>query len=281
MDLTTIRFRCAVEQDALDVLTLAHRHPAAGEPGIRDADMFALRQFLGWHRLRFGGPPELAEVAAKLAQFVHECGRRQDSGDGPSRPDIDRQLRAAGFRREEGLLSAVTLRRRVASVARVYESAGAGRLHDDEAISRAIALIDASNRREREMMASGAIAQARDRLLASCDDSPVGLRDRALLACWFATGLSFLALLRMDAAALAEAIRQCAETDLREVALDALGQWSGMSALATGPLFRRLRDGGRLGAPMTRSSVQQMVRRRLAWVAPRSRGAAPRGPDPN
>lgn len=269
IDLNSIALRSAVEQDVVEILTPVLQRPAHGEQDIRESDVFALRQFMGWHRLRFGNRPSASEIPEKLARFVHESGRPPEVGDGDhGREEIDQQLIAAGLRRERGVLSVVTLRRRVASIARVFEAAGTVRLRDNDAIATAIALLDADNRRDGQVTAIATSPCVRTGLLATCDATVGGMRDRALLAAWLATGASFSFLLRSDLQPLADAIHRCGDQALREMAIDALTLWSSVSALSTRPLFRRVRPDGRLGAPMSRTAVLQMVSRRLSLVLP-------------
>lgn len=277
-DLEAIALRSAVEQDVVELVTRIARSCTA-IAAISDSDLHAVRQFMGWHRLRFGAAPEAVKLPQKLAQFVDECGRQAHTSAGiEPREALDERLLAAGMRREVGVLSVGTLRRRVASVARVYRAAGVTSLQDDSTVGAAIAALDAANRREARAGASVTSHAVQRALLSTCDNSLAGQRDRAFLACWFAMRSSLTFLLRADLTSIEAEIQSCSDPQARQRALEALARWAATSMQPSGALFRRVRPDGRLGGVMSRSTAQQMISRRSTLAGVNLREPAERLP---
>lgn len=262
IDLKTLALRHAVEQDVVEAVSRARQTMLSG------SDLFALRQFLGWHRLRFGCSPDAAELPHKLALFVRELGRRAEPGaDVQGGEGQDRQLFAVGLKRGARTLSVVTLRRRVASISRVFAPEDGVPLSEHPVVLESIAAAVAQERHAKATSRAGGRAAspaALTALASTCDASRVGMRDRALLAAWAAIGGSLISVLRTSLGELLQSAGRCADIDRREQALEALIAWARLAGIETGPVFRRVRPDGSLGAPMTRSTAEQMIRRRLA-----------------
>ncbi|MGZ5773241.1 hypothetical protein [Ramlibacter sp.] len=271
IDLNTLTFRSAVEQDLSETVSKGQ------QSNLPEPDVFALRQFLGWHRLRFGCRPDAAEMPRKLAQFVSEMGQqpsRSCHASARNPESVDERLLSAGLKRSPGALSLVTLRRRVASIDRILSSPDGEPLGRSRAVLDAVARLSADRRRDKASSRDHGVDASPAALaaaVAGCEDSLVGLRDRAFVSVWAATKLPLLFLLRAGIEELVEALGRCEDQRQCDRARDLLLAWARQAKIKTGPLFRHVRPDGRMGAPMTRSSAEQMIRRRLesARLSPR------------
>lgn len=121
-------------------------------------------------------------------------------------------------------------------------------------------------------------------MLATCDDSLRGVRDRALLLFGWASGgrrrseviaasmentrkvgprvYSFTLL--YSKTNQAGAVRPDSEKPVLDEAADALTAWLQRSGIVSGPIFRRIRRGEKLGEPLADAAVRDIVRRRAA-----------------
>jgi hypothetical protein len=243
---------------------------ARGNLRLRDEDVFGLRQFLGWHRLRYGQDLPSNDIPARMAHFLLEfSASRRDEGT-PEQVDVQESMIAARLLREPGAISLVTLKRRVGTVSRVYALTHPGPLQRDPAVVEALHTITIAQRRGKTGAASSECLlkpEERRRLLATCDDSSVGIRDRALLAAWFGTGESLSVLLRLDRAALLESARRCRDPQERAFVLSAMDAWCARDDLPAGPVFRRIWSMDRVGAPLSPEAARRMLRRRAALAA--------------
>jgi integrase len=123
-------------------------------------------------------------------------------------------------------------------------------------------------------------------MAASCDDTLIGRRDRALLLLGFAAALrrsELVALAVADMAVVAEGIRLTVRrsktdqdaagavigvvrTGTPSCPVAALTAWLAAAGITDGRLFRRVDRHGRIGAALSDQSVALVVKRRAALV---------------
>lgn len=244
----------------------------------------ALRYWFAWHQVRFGEEMRFPVDEVVVAQFLadhaalsdparramfsrsdeargNECNVDARQTEGPLPPDIDQFLVDGGFKSKHGPSSLGTLTARLSALASTHESLD---LKNPCSHIRVRALMA----KVREEYAKHGVAgrsprpftqQSLDAVLATCDDSPIGRRDRALLLfAWEGGGRR-----RSEvASATLENLRRVGPqhyvyvlpgskttrqpagakplTGETAIAMDA---WLEVRGLADGPLFRSIRKG--------------------------------------
>lgn len=237
---------------------------------FREDDIAGLRQFLGWHRLRYGEDLPLADLPPRVALFLRECSVLQQGETQRGRTDAEERLLAAKLLRQSGPISLVTLQRRVTTLSRVYAFASDDPLRRHPEVKDALRSITAAERRRWAGPTRDECAlteRERRRLLSTCDGSSLGVRDRALLQAWFCTGLSLAVLLRLDARSLLDAVGRCQTEACRQPALEAINAWCAWVDLPSGPVFRRIWGTDRIGASLSLDAAKRILRRRSALAA--------------
>lgn len=264
---------------------------AAGESeNTRTAYRTALRYWLAWFGLRYGQPLALPVHPATVLQFVvdHVVPDPADAGGEPQLPTpFARELAAAGFSGAGEPIALNTLALRLAALSRLHRDRGAPSPCDDPAVRTLLAQLRKAHAKAgvTERKKAALDAQRMNQLLATCDGSPLGVRDRALLAFGFATGgrrRSEIA--SADFARLANAgdgyrfhlghsktnqAGQSRPEDVKPVvgeAARALAAWlellDDQGEARTGKIFRRVLKGGRIAGPLTPAAVRLIVQRR-------------------
>jgi integrase len=158
----------------------------------------ALRYWAAWFGLRFGREfqPEgdLPAPPAAVVQFIVDHAQRQASGESlllhELPPDVDQALVSAGVKAALGPMSANTLRHRLAALARLHRSRGLDSPTDHHDVRRLLVAV------RKAYAKRGQLPQSKDaldasllkKMLATCDESPKGIRDKALLYFAFASG---------------------------------------------------------------------------------------------
>jgi integrase len=127
-------------------------------------------------------------------------------------------------------------------------------------------------------------------MLATCDDSLRGVRDRALLLFAWSSGgrrrsevtdatmentrrvapRAYSFTLRRSKTNQTGALRVDSEKPILDEAADALATWISRAGLKHGPIFRRVRRGEKVGEPLAPAAVRDIVRERasLAGLEP-------------
>ncbi|WP_341679380.1 site-specific integrase [Niveibacterium sp. SC-1] len=254
----------------------------------------ALRYWAAWYQLRFGEPIALPVSVSTVLQFVVDHARRSaPSGtlvwELPA--DIDQTLVQGGFKGKRGPMAISTLTHRVAVLSWAHQRSPTlqNPCHDPKVrellrkTRRAYAL-----RGERARGKPALTCVALEALLATCDKSLRGLRDRALLLVGFCSGgrrRSELAALQVEAlrqvgtdafvfelrAHKADGDGRTRPEDMKPVvgqAARALSAWLAAAGLESGPVFRRVYRSGRTGPGLSAESVRDIVmtRTRLAGL---------------
>ncbi|MCW0375132.1 hypothetical protein NB691_001966 [Xanthomonas sacchari] len=153
----------------------------------------ALRYWAGWHAARYGIELALPVPEATVLQFVVDHVQRR-STDGELAwelpPIVDQALVAAGLKAKLGPWTLATVRHRVAVLSTAHRLKQATNPGEQPAIRTVLsrAARAAVKRGERPRKKTAITLPELEALLATCDDSLEGIRDRALLCFGFASG---------------------------------------------------------------------------------------------
>ena len=246
----------------------------------------ASRYWGAWYRLRYGTPIALPLSVACVLQFIIDHAQRTTATGLATElpPAIDRALVAGGYKGKLGPVAHATLTHRIAVMSKAHQLRGfANPCHD-------VQVRELLTRTRRAYAKRGAVPQKKaaltkdllGQLLATCDDSLRGQRDRALLLFAWASGgrrrsevvnAQCHALRRVGPAefiyTLTHSKTNQSGLDLPEnqkpvlgVAGEALAAWLQLSGITEGLIFRRILKGGHLGGPMNPAAVRNIVKAR-------------------
>lgn len=276
--------------DADAVAAIAQFQATGESESTRRGYRQALRYWLAWFQLRYGDQLQLPVHVATVAQFVLDHAESQPGkGDQQLPPSHDAQLVAAGIKARPGALAMATIKHRLAALSRA---------HRDRVLPSPVeeALVRRLLRNVRSTQASNGAAPNQKaaldkallkRLLDTCHQTPIGVRDRALLSFGFATGgrrrceitnADFAFLTRTsDGWTYRVAKSKTNQTgtvrvqDLKPVVGDAaaaLHAWlevlEEQHVERTGRIFRQVLRGGIVGEALSPAAVREIVRRRCA-----------------
>ena len=250
----------------------------------------ALRYWAAWFQGRYGVAISLPVPEAAVVQFVVDhLARRGKAGLAWELPErLDAQLIEAGLKKQPGAFKLNTVVHRVAVLSAAHRAHKASNPCEQPGVRHLLARgrRAAVKRGDRPHKKTAITKTELEALLATCDDSLEGRRDRAILYFGFASGgrrrseiaaADWMDLRRVNATDFIYRLehsktRQAgtsAEADATPdkpvlgragVALDA---WLRAANITTGPLFRRL-WGDRIGPPLSAKAVAAIVQRRAA-----------------
>jgi integrase len=251
----------------------------------------ALRYCAAWYQGRYGQPFVLPLPEAVVIQFiVDHLARRGEVALTWELPSIlDAALVKAGLKQRLGPLKLSTISHRLAVLSKAHQARRAANPCELPAVRHLLARARrAAVKRGERPAKKTAITQAElAAMLATCDGSLAGLRDRALLLFAFASGgrrrsevadadLSDLRQVgeRAFVYHLGHSKTQQAgpsatstpDKPLLGPAADALAAWLAAAQLTEGPIFRRLWR-SRVGDSLSPSSVAAIVQRRAEMAS--------------
>ena len=242
-----------------------------------------------WHTVRYGQDLVLPVATEVVLQFIVDHAQRQtEDGLTHALPSaVDEALVSAGVKAKPGPLAHSTLVHRIAVLSKAHQRMG----WDNPCEGAAVRTLLGTMRRayaQRGDLAKKKAALTKDplaALLATCDDSLKGLRDRALLLFAWASGgrrrseiteARVEQLRRIGPGEFVYELRHSKTNrsgqDLPEnhkpvvgAAGQALQDWLTAAHLQDGPLFRPIGKGGRVGAgALSPASVRLIVQQRCA-----------------
>jgi integrase len=249
----------------------------------------ALRYWAAWFALRYGQRLELPLPMPAVLQFVVDHAQRAAPG-GALRHElpepIDEALVAGGFKGKPGPMALNTLVHRVAVLSKAHQRRKLKNPCADPKVRELLAMTRRAYAKRGELPKKKA-ALTREPLQAmldTCDASLMGKRDRALLLFAFSSGgrrrsevssadLRFLApgaggsyiyTLAFSKTNQAGADRPENHKPIAGVAAHALRDWLAAAGITEGRIFRQVRKGGHLGAPLSPAAVREIVLRRAA-----------------
>ncbi|TXI09617.1 MAG: site-specific integrase [Rhizobium sp.] len=237
----------------------------------------ALRYWAAWSQLRLGRALALPVAVETVVQFVVDHFDRRGTWELPS--EVDAQLVEGGFKGKPGPLKTSTIVHRVAVLSKLHGLRGLENPCEHKAVRHLL-----SNARKSKWAPGRSkqkAAATRDPLLAmvaTCDDSLIGKRDRALLLfAWSAGGrrrsevagaqISDLARIGDDyqfTLSRSKTNQQGKITEakpIRGLAARALTDWLEAAGITEGPVFRRIFK-VRVGDRLSDHSVAQIVKTR-------------------
>jgi integrase len=247
----------------------------------------ALRYWAGWHAARYGIELTLPVADATVLQFVVDHVVRR-AADGELAwelpPTVDQALVAAGLKAKLGPWTLATVRHRVAVLSTAHRLKHATNPCEQSAIRTVLsrAARAAVKRGERPHKKTAVTLAELEAMLATCDDSLEGLRDRALLCFGFASGgrrRSEIAaadmrdlrriepqgfIYRLEHSKTQQAGVTTASTPDKPVldrAAQALDAWLTASGISEGAIFRRLWK-RHVGNGLSPAAVGEIVQRR-------------------
>lgn len=245
----------------------------------------ALTYWAAWLQLRYGRSLEAGPLSDTVAvQFIVDHLARPDDGRWQQLlpPALDAALVETGIKAKPGPLSYNTVRHRLAVLAKWH--ALKGWVSPTESAAVRTLLRKARKAQARQGVSvrkkTAALREPLEAMLATCSDGMRGLRDRALLLlAWSGggrrrsevVGLQVGDVRQLDAETWlyalgvtkteTEGVRR--ELPLRGPAAYALTAWLAAAPACTGPLFRRVYKGGRVGSEgLSSDQVARIVQRR-------------------
>lgn len=248
----------------------------------------ALRYWAGWHQARFGIELTLPVSEAMVIQFlVDHIQRKNKTGLVSELPRIvDQTLVAAGLKAKLGPLKLSTVTQRVAVLSTAHKLK---RLDNPCELPSVRTLLSRARRSsvkrgERPTKKTAITRPELEAMLATCDDSLEGLRDRALLCFGFASGgrrRSEIAaadmrdlrktgddgyIYRLEYSKTQQGGVKVDSTPDKPIlgrSAQALSAWLVAARITEGAIFRRIwKD--RVGPPLLPGSVATIVKRRAA-----------------
>jgi integrase len=250
----------------------------------------ALRYWAAWFHGRFGLPIVLPVPGTAVVQFiVDHVARRSKAGLVWELPmALDTQLVAAGLKQHTGAYKLSTVLHRIAVLSAVHQLKKQPNPCEEPAVRHLLARARraAVKRGERPNKKTAIVRAGLEALIATCDDSLEGIRDRALLYFAFASGgrrrsevayadLSDLRLIgsdeyvyRLEHSKTQQAGPGAASTPdkpILGIAGQAMTAWLSASGLTEGAIFRRLWT-SRIGKALSPAAVGAIVQRRASMA---------------
>lgn len=244
----------------------------------------ALRYWCAWAQARYGQALALPVAVPTVLQFLvdHLARGPIDQPVCELPPAIDQLLVQSDFKRQIGPLKMNTVVHRLAVLSKLHQLRRQPNPCEDPQVRQLLSSAKraASKRGEIVTKKSAATREPLEAMLATCDDSLEGIRDRALLLFAWASGgrrRSEVAeaiierLARADSGNYAYRLHRSKtnqdgtashpDKPIRGQAADALKAWLDASTISEGAIFRRLWK-TRVGPPLTAESVANIVRKR-------------------
>lgn len=246
----------------------------------------ALRYWVAWHEARHSRPLSWPVSVSVVLGFIADHAQHR-SAEGlltTLPPETDAALVRAGFKGHVGPPSLNTLLHRVAVLSKVHQAADWPNPCQDAAVRALLSRVrKAYARRGVSPRKKEALTrEPLEAVLATCDDSLRGRRDRALLLFAWASGGRRRAevaaahvqnLKRVGPEAFLYTLTHSkTQQDGRErpddvkpllgPAAQALQAWLDASGVVDGPVFRRVLKGGKIGAGLSAAAVRDIVRER-------------------
>lgn len=245
----------------------------------------ALRYWCAWFQTRYGQPLALPVLVPVVVQFIVDHTARVKAGDLVIElpPDVDDRLVQAGFKGALGPLKMATVTHRLYVLSKLHQLRRATNPCEDAQVRHLLARAKraAVKRGEMPTKKSAATREPLEAMLATCDDSLEGVRDKALLLFAWASGgrrrsevaaatldqlskvSEDLYLFRLHRSKTNQSGNASSDKPIRGRAAEALAGWLARSEIVEGALFRRLWK-GRVGPALAPAAVASIVKRRAA-----------------
>ncbi|WP_232834515.1 tyrosine-type recombinase/integrase [Rhodoferax ferrireducens] len=248
----------------------------------------ALRYWAAWYGIRYGSQIQLPVATPCVLQFIVDHAQRTTvKGLVSELPvEIDQVLVQAGYKGKLGAMAHNTLVHRIAVLSKAHQ------LRELKNPCRDPKVRELLSRTRKAYAKRGALPQKKDALtkdplqaiLATCDDSLRGKRDRALLLFAWASGgrrrsevagaeMQFLKRVGPSDFIYTLAYSKTNQSGVEQpengkpvlgAAGMALHDWLQVSQITTGAIFRRIRKGGHIGEALSPAAVRTIVKERCA-----------------
>jgi integrase len=248
----------------------------------------ALRYWAAWYWLRYRKTIALPVPVAAIQQFVVDHVRRKTiTGFEASLPAAhDHALVLGGFKGKLGPQALATVLHRLSVLSKAHQIRSVTNTVQDAKVRDLVA------KSRRAYAKRGVVPDKKAALtleplqamLATCDDSLRGLRDRALLLFAWSSGgrrrsevtdATIENTRRIGPRAYSFTLlhsktnqtgvrRADSEKPILDEAADALEAWVRQAAIVEGPIFRRVRRGEKVGEPLAPAAVRDIVLERAA-----------------
>lgn len=247
----------------------------------------ALRYWAAWFQGRYGRAIELPVPELAVVQFiVDHIARRSAKGMTWELPEaLDAQLVRARFKQRPGPLKLSTVVHRIAVLSKAHQLRRVENPCEQPPVRHLLARARraANKRGDRPTKKTAITRRELEALVATCDETLEGLRDRALLYFAFASGgrrrsevaaADFADLKRLPEGYVyrlqhsktqqaGPSANSTPDKPVLGVAAEALEAWIRASGLTEGRIFRRLWT-NRIGPGLSPAAVAQIVQRRAA-----------------
>lgn len=254
----------------------------------RSSYQSAMRYWAAWHVLRLGQPMQLPLTVASVLQFIIDHAQRQTGAGLVSEMpmDIDEALVAAGYKAKKGPLSHNTLVHRMSVMSKAHQVHSMSNPCQDGAVKELMSRTRKAYARRGELpqKKEALTRDVLEELLATCDDSLRGQRDRALLLFAWASGgrrrseVAGADMRYLRAVTDGEFIYTLTHSKTNQSGADApenhkpvtgraaaaLRVWLVAAQITEGPIFRRIRKGGHVAEPLSPAAVRNIVKERCA-----------------
>jgi len=248
----------------------------------------ALRYWAAWFALRYGVQMSLPVPAPALLQFIVDHAQRTSAkGLAHELPaSIDKALVAGGYKGKPGPAALNTIVHRIAVLSKVHQLRELKNPAQDPKVKELLGMT------RRAYAKRGALPQKKDALtrdplqalLATCEESLKGKRDRALLLFGWSTGgrrrseIASAQMRFLKPAPDGEYWYELAHSKTNQQGVDrpenakpvvgaaaqALREWLAASRVTEGAIFRRVRRGGHVGQALSAAAVREIVKERCA-----------------
>lgn len=243
----------------------------------------ALRYWSAWAQARYGNALALPVPTTLVVQFIVDHVARGPRGAPTSElpPDIDQLLVKSGFKGARGPLKMNTVQHRISVLSKLHQLRKQPNPCEDPQIRHLLSQARRATAKRGETVTkkTAATREPLEAMLATCDDSLEGLRDRALLLFGWASGgrrRSEVASASMDQLLAApdgylfrmgatktdqEGAMRKVDKPIQGIAAEALRAWLAAAKIDAGPIFRRLWK-VRVGPALAPASIAAIVERR-------------------
>lgn len=246
----------------------------------------AMRYWSAWFALRYQTAMVLPLTVPTVQQFIADHTGNHAGQTGFSlAPELDVALVQAGVKAKLGAPSLNTLLHRLSVMSKAHALQGwSNPCHDPQVRELTASLRRVYARRGQVALSKPALTrEPLQAMLATCDQSLRGLRDRALLLFAWASGGrrrsevvaatmentvrtedGYVYVLRASKTNQAGAARATDGKPIVGSAAVALEAWLAAAHIERGPLFRRIRRGDIVAEPLAAAAVRDIVRYRSA-----------------
>jgi integrase len=243
----------------------------------------ALRYWAGWFAMRYGVQMALPVPPAAVLQFIIDHAQRT-TNDGLVHElpvELDVALVDAGIKGNPGPLALGTIVHRIAVLSKAHQLRELENPCQDPKVRELLAMTRRAyaKRGVRPQKKDALTRDPLQALLATCDDSLRGKRDRALLLFAWSTGgrrrseVTTADMTLLKPAGSGEYVYTLTHSKTNQTGVDrpedvkpivgpaaqALKDWLLQAGITHGRIFRRVLKGSRLGGPMTPASVRRIV----------------------